>query len=189
MNTQMISSTCIALVGVLLVILSILFFLKEKRLKKNCISMAKGNVIKYKYLGSNNARSISPVVEYTVDGKKYNAYRHYKKIISKNKYVLNNDESDNFYILDDTFYINTIGVYHNYRLLAEEKWPLGTELPVFYNEDFMKMKQNDGYNPKNPKQGFVEKVVTINKTVGIVLLCAGVGLIILSFISYILLSL
>ena len=81
------------------VILSILFFLKEKRLKKNCISMAKGNVIKYKYLGSNNARSISPVVEYTVDGKKYNAYRHYKKIISKNKYVLNNDESDNFYIL------------------------------------------------------------------------------------------
>ena len=56
MNTQMISSTCIALVGVLLVILSILFFLKEKRLKKNCISVAKGNVIKYKYLGSNNAR-------------------------------------------------------------------------------------------------------------------------------------
>ncbi len=176
MNTQMISSTCIALVGVLLVILSILFFLKEKRLKNNCISMAKGNVIKYKYLGSNNARSISPVVEYTVDGKKYNAYRHYKKIVSKNKYVLNNDESDNFYILNDTFYINTMGVYHNYRLLAEEKWPLGTELPVFYN-------------PKNTKQGFVEKVVTINKTVGIVLLCAGVGLIILSFISYILLSL
>ena len=176
MNTQMISSTCIALVGVLLVILSILFFLKEKRLKKNCISVAKGNVIKYKYLGSNNARSISPVVEYTVGGKKYNAYRHYKKIISKNKYVLNNDESDNFYILDDTFYINTMGVYHNYRLLAEEKWPLGTELPVFYN-------------PKNPKQGFVEKVITISKTVGIVLLCTGVGLIILSFISYILLSL
>ena len=176
MNTQMISSICIALIGVLLVILSILFFLKEKRLKKNCISVAKGNVIKYKYLGSNNARSISPVVEYTVDGKKYNAYRHYKKIVSKNKCVLNNDESDNFYILNDTFYINTMGVYHNYRLLAEEKWPLRTELTVFYN-------------PKNPKQGFVEKVVTINKTVGIVLLCTGVGLIILSFISYILLSL
>lgn len=176
MNTQMISSICIALVGILLIILSILFFIKEKKLKKNCTSMVKGNVIKYKYLGSNNARSISPVVEYTVDGKKYNAYRHYKKIVSKNKYVLNNDESDNFYILDDTFYINTIGVYHNYRLLAEEKWPIGTELPVFYNS-------------KNPKQGFVEKVVTINKTVGTVLLCTGVGLIILPLVFYILLSL
>ena len=97
MNTQMISSICIALVGILLIILSILFFIKEKKLKKNCTSMVKGNVIKYKYLGSNNARSISPVVEYTVDGKKYNAYRHYKKIVSKNKYVLNNDESDNFF--------------------------------------------------------------------------------------------
>ena len=103
-------------------------------------------------------------------------FRWFGNILSKNKYVLNNDESDSFYIQDDTFYINTIGVYHNYRLLAEEKWPIGTELPVFYN-------------PKNPKQGFVEKVVTINKTVGIVLLCTGVGLIILSFISYILLSL
>ena len=85
-------------------------------------------------------------------------------------------ENDSFYILDDTFYINTVGFYHNYRTLAEEKWPLGTELPVFYN-------------PKNPKQGFVEKVITISKIVGIVLLCTGVGLIILSFISYILLSL
>ena len=155
MNTQMISSICIVLVGILLIILSILFFIKEKKLKKNCTSMVKVNVIKYKYLGSNNARSISPVVEYTVDDKKYNAYRHYKKIVSKNKYVLNNDESDNFYIQDDTFYINTIGVYHNYRLLA----------------------------------GFVEKVVTINKTVGIVLLCTGVGLIILSLVFYILFNL
>ena len=51
MNTQMISSICIALVGALLVILSILFFIKEKRLKKNCTSMVKGNVINYKYLG------------------------------------------------------------------------------------------------------------------------------------------
>ena len=180
MNAQMISSICIALVGILLIILSIVFFLKEKRLKKNCTSMVKGNVIKYKYFGSNNARSISPVVEYTVDGKKYNAYRHYKKIVSKNKYVLNKNkmlgENDNFSILDDTFYINTVGFYHNYRVLAEEKWPLGTELPVFYN-------------PKNPKQGFVEKVVTINKTVGIVFLCTGVGLIILSLVFYILLSL
>ena len=180
MNTQMISSICIALVGVLLIALSMLFFLKEKRLKKNCTSEIKGNVINYKYLGSNNARSIAPVVEYTVDGKKYKAYRHYKKIVSNNKYVLNKNkmlgENDSFYILDDTFYINTVGFYHSYRSLAEEKWPLGTELPVFYN-------------PKDPKQGFVEKVVTINKTVGIVLLCTGVGLIILSFISYILLSL
>ena len=55
----------------------------------------------------------------------------------KNEIILfeekTNDESDNFYILDDTFYINTIGDYHSYRLLAEENWQIGTELPVFYN--------------------------------------------------------
>lgn len=34
MNTQMISSICIALVGILLIILSILFFIKEKKLRK-----------------------------------------------------------------------------------------------------------------------------------------------------------
>lgn len=33
-NTQMISSICIALVGILLIILSILFFIKEKNLRK-----------------------------------------------------------------------------------------------------------------------------------------------------------
>ena len=34
MNTQMISSICIVLVGLLLIILSILFFIKEKNLRK-----------------------------------------------------------------------------------------------------------------------------------------------------------
>lgn len=180
MNVQIISCTCIGIVGIVFIILSVPFFLKQKRLEKNCSNKITGKVIKYKFLGSNNARSISPVVKYTIDGKDYTAYRHYKKIVSTNKYVPNVNEmlgqNDSFYILDDIFYINTIGVYHNYRLLAEEKWPIGTELPVFYNS-------------KNPKQGFVEKVVTINKTVGIVLLCTGVGLIILSLVFYILLSL
>ena len=180
MNVQIISCTCIGIVGIVFIILSMPFFLKQKRLEKNCSNKITGKVIKYKYLGSNNARSISPVVKYTIDGKEYTAYRHYKKIVSTNKYVPNVNEmlgqNDSFYILDDVFYINTKGFYHNYRALAEKMWPLGTELPVFYN-------------PKNPKQGFVEKVITISKIVGIVLLCTGVGLIILSFISYILLSL
>lgn len=180
MNAQIISCTCIGIVGILFIILSVPFFLKQKRLEKNCSNKIVGKVIKYKFLGSNNARSISPVVKYTIDGKEYTAYRHYKKIVSTNKYVLNTNEmlgeKDSFYILDDVFYINTKGFYHNYKSLAEKNWPIQSELTVLYN-------------PKNPKQGFVEKVVTISRTIGMVFLFVGLLFIILSVTSYFLFTL
>lgn len=175
MNVQIISCTCIGIVGIVFIILSVPFFLKQKRLEKNCSNKITGKVIKYKFLGSNNARSISPVVKYTIDGKEYTAYRHYKKIVSTNKYVPNVNEmlgqNDSFYILDDVFYINTKGFYHNYKALAEKMWPIEAELIVLYN-------------PKNPKQGFVEKVVTNYKIAGIIFFCLGLGFEFLSIFSY-----
>ena len=42
------------------------------------------------------------------------------------------------------------------------------------------------YNPKNPKQGFVEKVVVISDIAGIVLLCVGGGFLALAGLFYIL---
>ena len=164
MNAQIISFVCIGIVGIVFIILSIPVFLRQKKLEKDCSKKITGKVIKYKYFGSNNAISISPVVKYTIDGKEYNAYRHYKKIVSTNKYASNVNEmlgeKDSFYILDDVFYINTKGLYHNYKQLAEKMWPIGTKLTVLYN-------------PQNVKQGFVEKVITNYEIVGIIFFCLG----------------
>ncbi len=180
MNDLTISSICIAGAGLLLAIISIPFFLHKKAVRKNCTEETKGKVVKYRFRGSGNLSSIAPVVEFYVNGRKFKAYRHYRCVSSKYQSTHNPNEmfgqSDRFYISEkDVFHINTKGVFHNYKKLAEEKWPLGSEMTVVYN-------------PRKPRQAFVEKVVVISGIVGTVFLSCGCGIMAIAGIAYMLLS-
>ena len=161
-------------------IISIPFFLHKKAVSKNCTEKTKGKVVKYRFGGGDNLSSVAPVVEFVVNDKKFKAYRHYRGVSSKLKVTPNLNElfgqGDSFYISEkDVFHINLTGVAQNYKKLAEEAWPLGTEMTVIYN-------------PQKPRQAFVEKVVVISDIIGIVLLSCGCGLMIISGIAYMLLS-
>lgn len=186
MNDLTISCICIAGAGLLLAIISIPFFLHKKAVSKNCTEKTKGKVVKYRFGRGGNQSSIAPVVEFDVNGKTFKAYRHYRAVSSRRsvsfqwQLTLNPNElfgqSDCFYISEkDIFHINTKGVFHNYKKLAEGKWPLGSEMTVVYN-------------PRKPRQAFVEKVVVISDIVGIGLLSCGCGMIAIAGIAYMLLS-
>ena len=56
---------------------------------------------------------------------------------------------------------------------AGELWQLGSTLPVVYD-------------PKNPKRAYVEHVVSTAGVAGIVLLCVGVGLLVLAALGVVL---
>ena len=147
MTALTISCICVGGVGLLIALISIPFFVKAINAKKNCIAQATGTVIKYKYGGGSNGRSVAPVVEFEVDGEKYKAYRHYRGVISKSVRNLKPNEmlgqTDSIMITDkDKFRANISGIYHNYERLAKATWPLGSSLPVVYN-------------PKKPKQAYV----------------------------------
>ncbi len=180
MTAITISCVCVGGVGLLIALISIPFFAKAINAKKNCVAHATGTVIKYKYGGGSNGRSVAPVVEFEVEGEKYRAYRHYRGVISKSVHNLNPNEmlgqTDNIMITDkDKFCANISGIYHNYERLGKVKWPLGSNLPVVYN-------------PKKPKQAFVEKVVVLSDIVGIVLVSVGVGFMLLATLMFFLLD-
>ncbi len=168
---------CIAIAGagLLIAIISLPLFMRKEKLVKSCTVITEGTVIKYRYGGGDNAHSVAPVVEYEVDGKKYKAYRHYRGVSKKKSRVdttLNTfSGGTEFYVSEkDVFCIVSRGSIINYNIF-KEKYPLGSSLPVLYN-------------PKKPKQGFVEKVVTISDIAGIVLLCVGLGLMVLAGLFY-----
>ena len=177
MTTELISCIAVGGAGILMMLFSLFFFLREKRIQKACTQQTVGTVIQYRY-GGTNGKSIAPVVTYEVGNRTYKAYRHYKGVASARKQTPNPNtclgQKDCCWVSDrEIFHIHTTGVYHHYAALARETWPLGSQLPVVYN-------------PKNPKQAFVEKVVVCSKLVGIVLLCCGGGLVLIAGIAHVL---
>ena len=162
----MIAGISLAIPGLIVLAISIPFFSREKRIAAKCTGTTYGRVIGYVIRGGDNNVSVAPKVEFSVEGVKYKAYRHYRGVVSVSRTSYNPDsiagQQDSFWISDrDVFHANIKGAFHNYKAIGEASWPLGTELPVVYN-------------PDKPKQAFVEKVVTINKVWAFVLM--GVGL-------------
>ena len=168
-----------SIVSLVLVILGIVFLATGKRDVKRCTAKTTGHVIDYVVRGGDNGHSVAPKAEFTVNGQTYTATRKYKGVVSVHKSTLNPEklagEEDNFYISEnDVFHMNTMGFYHDYRSLAASKWPLGSEITVYYD-------------PKKPERAYVERVVSGKNTVGIVFLCVGIATLSASFLPLILL--
>lgn len=174
MSAGLIGGIAVAGAGLIFCIIAIPFFIKEKTLMKKCTSRTTGQVVKYKY-GGGDAMWVSPVVEFEVGGKKYSAYRHYKGSArgSNSKPVIDPETGKElpFYIDEKEVFhrqITRIKLFqsneeHNIKKVGEI-WPIGSSMTVLYN-------------PDKPKQAFVDKVVTISKIAGIVLLSCGGGFI------------
>ena len=174
MSANVIACVSIAGAGILLVLISIPFLLREKALKKKCSAQTIGHVIKYKRCGGDNNRYYTPMAEFKANGKTYKAFRHFK---SFSKVKVTNSLSDQSFAelvvtpkerLHMQMKEGQGGVIHS---LVAEKWPIGSEVPIVYN-------------PTKPKQSFVEKVVTVSNVAGIVLLSCGGGLMVLAGIAY-----
>ena len=76
-------------------------------------------------------------------------------------------------VRNDVFHIQQTGTVHSLEAAAGELWRLGNTLPVVYD-------------PKNPKRAYVEHVVSTAGVAGVVLLCVGVGLLVLAALGVVL---
>lgn len=84
-----------------------------------------------------------------------------------------NPEDGFFISKNDFFILRKSGQSFSYRIYAEKIWPLGSTLKVVYN-------------PENPKQAYVEKVVVISDIVGIVLSSVGALFVVIAGLVFIL---
>lgn len=168
MTPIMISCISVGGAGVLVMLISVLFFQRAMTKKKCCPAQTMGTVISYKSSKGKQNPWISPVVEYYVDGERYTAYRHYKGVVASKRTNMSSESFCDFYISkNDWFHKSSNGTSAYYSMAAMEKWPKGTQLPVVYN-------------PQKPKQAYVEKVVVVSDIVGIVLLSVGFALVIIA---------
>jgi hypothetical protein len=151
-------------VGLILLILSLIFKNKDKKMIKQCNQITKGKVIKYT-LWNNNGVNF-PIVEYIVDNIKYNQRLKYGWIVNKSssfnsvKTEVGNDVKEDNLVINSNAHISTNAL--------KEHFPVGTELDVFYN-------------PQNPNKSYVMRFV---KSPAIkVLFYTGLLFIVLAFIG------
>ncbi len=168
MTALIISCAIVGGVGILIILVSVLFFTHSVRLKKKCSAQTMGTVIDYRCSRHTAESSIAPIAEFQVDGQTYTAYRHYKGVVSSKKITSAGEGDAGFYISDsDWFHKYSSGSFAYFSIMAKEKWPIGMEIPVVYN-------------PEKPKQAYVEKVVSVSNMVGIILVSVGAGLTVLA---------
>ena len=156
------------LIGLVLLILSLIFKSKDKKMIEQCSLKTKGKVIKYTLWNNNGVHF--PIVEYTVNDIKYNQRLKYGWVINKSSSFnkMNTEvESD---VLGKNLVIK--GNTHISTNVLKEHFPIGTELDVFYNLE-------------NPAKSYVMRFVK-NPAVK-VLFFIGLFFIVLAFIGLLIL--
>ena len=152
------------LTGLILLVLSLIFKKKDKKMVKQCTLTTKGKVIKYTLWNNNGVHF--PIVEYIVNDTKYNQRLKYGWVVNKSssfnriKTEVENDVKEGNLVINSNVHISTNPL--------KEHFPVGTELDVFYN-------------PQNPDKSYVMRFVK-NPAVK-VLFFIGLLFIVLAFIG------
>ena len=152
------------LIGLILLILSLIFKSKDKKMVEQCSLTTKGKVIEYTLWNNNGVHF--PIVEYIVNGTKYNQRLKYGWIVNKLssfnkiKTKVENDVQEKNLIINSNIHISTN--------VLKEHFPIGTEFDVFYS-------------PQNPNKSYVMRFV--KNPAEKVLFCVGLLFIFLAFIG------
>ena len=128
--------------GLIFVLLALIFKNRDKKIVKQCNQIVKGKVVKYTLY--NNSGVHFPVIEYVVNNIKYNQTLKYGWIISKSS-SFNNVKTEVENDVDNENLVISKNAHFSTNVL-KEKFPVGTELNVFYN-------------PQKPKKSYVMRFV------------------------------
>lgn len=177
MSTSLIILLSIGAPAIILLLIGIIIALCNSKKKAHCTCQTVGKVYGYRYAGGNGDCSVAPRAEFYVGGQKYKAYRHYKGVVASTKITPDPDSllgnQDSFWISEkDWFHINKKGLCTNYKKMAQEVWPVGSNVTILYN-------------PDKPRQAYVDKIV-VNTVVPIVFIGCGLLLILSAVMGYIL---
>lgn len=150
--------------GIILALSGVIIAMLVKKQNQSCTEKTEGIVKKYGFPGDGK---IYPVVEYYVNGSCYKTKKKFNGVISKRisgfpismKAKAYEDEKGCLHV--------TLGSIANLRQLAEELWPIGSRMTVYYN-------------PNNPKCSYADRPLTKNMvfsvfiSAGVVMVLSGV---------------
>lgn len=167
-TATIISVCCMLMISAVGIVIHVV----QKKKQKKMTGRTVGHVIRYSYRGEGR---LAPVVEYTVEGKTYEVRRKFRGYITKTVHAPVPIVRDSgAYVNSKDYLVIKMGNITNTKSIAEELWPVGKEMEVFYNPD----KPEKAYAEKFPKLPSLETVVFFWTGIGCALLLALVGMLI-----------
>lgn len=159
-------------VGFLLTLFGIVINGVIKKQNELCTEKTNGMVIKYGFPGEGR---MYPVLEYFVDGKGYQTKKKFRGIKRKRVSGLPTQIQPNAYEDEKGWLHVKIGFVVNLRHLAEELWPIGSRMTVYYN-------------PNDPKKCYVDRPIS-GCVASIMFILMGMVTMILSVVGFFLIQL
>ena len=158
-------------IGILFIGASMLMKAAARRKAKACTAMIMGTVIDHRFMGEGR---MYPVLEYTVDGTQYRAKKQFRGIKTKSmsghpvrtQAVAHEDAKGWLHVWP--------GPISRLSTLAEQLWPLGSQMTVHYN-------------PSNPDISYVERPIVGNFAT-LMFNIAGFLLIVVGILLYVLIQ-
>ncbi len=149
MTTSQISLLALILVGgigILLIGVSALMKAAARRKAKACTAVTTGTVIDYRFTGEGR---MCPVLEYTVDGARYHVRKQFRGVKTVHLSGLPVRTQTAAYEDAKGWLHVKMGPVAHLSTLAEELWPLGSQMTVHYD-------------PGNPDKSYVERPIVGN---------------------------
>ncbi len=153
--------------GILLIVLGILSLLLTKKRNASCTVKTEGTVIRHKFSGKGR---MSPVVSFQADGREIQTVKKYNSIRSARiSGIPIPTRSDAWEDGKGNLYVKT-GPIANMRQLAENLWPIGSQMTVYYN-------------PENVKINYVDRPIT-NGFLAVMFSMAGILCVVLGSVIF-----
>ena len=149
--------------GVLFIFSGVMITIVTKKQMKQCTKKIEGAVVQYQFPGGG---SMNPIVEYVVDGNRYIAKKKFRGILTKRISGLSVHVASGVYEDEKGWLHIKTGAIANLRELAEQLWPIGSKMSVYYN-------------PNNPKRCYVDRPV-LGSTISAVFIVTGLIILVLS---------
>lgn len=174
MATSQISLLALILVGgigILLIGVSALMKAAARRKAEACTAATTGTVIDHRFMGEGR---MYPVLEYTVDDAQYHVRKQFRGVKTKSLSGLPIRTQAAAYEDPKGWLHVQTGPIARLDTLAEQLWPLGSQMTVHYN-------------PSNPGKSYVERPIVGNFAT-LMFNIAGFLLIAMSILLYVLIQ-
>ena len=158
-------------IGILFIGASMLMKAAAHKKAKACTAVTMGAVIDHRFMGEGR---MYPVLEYTVDGTRYHVRKQFRGIKTKSLSGLPIRTQAAAYEDPKGWLHVQTGPIARLDTLAEQLWPLGSQMTVHYN-------------PSNPGKSYVERPIVGNFAT-LMFNIAGFLLIAMSILPYVLIQ-
>mgnify|MGYP001013722226 CR=1 FL=1 len=158
--------------GAVLSLSGIIINVVNQRQSRLCTKQTEGVVVSYRFPG--NGR-MYPIVEYNVDGTCYKTRRKFRGVMLKRISGLPVHVEQKAYE-DEKGYLHVkLGPIANLRQLAEQLWPIGSKMAVYYN-------------PNAPQKCYVDRPIH-GSFVSTMFIIMGLITVLLGFVVFLLVQL